>query len=311
MHATINRTMDGRVWLMLLALSLLWGGSFYFIGVAVIELPALTIVSTRVALAAIVLWAVIAVTGVSVPSSAQAWQAFAMMGILNNIIPFTLIVWGQTYIESGLASILNATTPLSGIVLAGLLLPDERLNRAKLTGVLIGFVGVVFMIGPQALGGLGVDLLAQLAVLGAALSYGFAGVYGRRFKSMGVHPTVTAAGQVSTSALLLIPISIYVDQPFSLPMPSAAVCLSMLGLGLLSTALAYILYFKILASAGASNLLLVTFLIPVSAVLLGYLLLDERLQANHFVGMALIGGGLLAIDGRLWSIIVRRRSDTP
>ena len=295
---------------MLLTLSVLWGGSFFFVGVAVTELPPLTIVMLRVTLAALTLWGIVSVLNVPVPTSAGAWTAFLGMGVLNNVIPFTLIVWGQTQIASGLASILNATTPLFGVIVAGLMLSDERMTALKLIGVLIGFAGVVIMLGPSALSGLGANTLAQMAVLGAALSYAFAGVFGRRFKSMGIHPIMTATGQVTASSLILIPLALYVDQPFQLALPSTGAWASMIGLAVLSTALAYILYFRILATAGATNLLLVTLLIPVSAILLGSLVLGETLALIHFIGMALIGIGLTAIDGRLWRRLMPSLSPT-
>lgn len=296
----IDLTMGIGIWFMLGALSILWGGSFFFVSIAVEALPPLTIVLIRVALAAVVLWGVVLVMRIPLPPSISAWLALLFMGALNNVIPFTLIVWGQTHIESGLASILNATTPLFGVVLAGLLLSDERLTRLKLLGVSFGILGTVWMIGPSALQGLGVDTLAQLAVICAALSYGFASVFGRRFKRMGISPVMAATGQVTSSSLLLLPLVLIIDQPLSLPMPSLSVWSALIALAVFSTALAFILYFRILASSGASNLLLVTFLIPVSAVLLGYLFLHERLGTQHFVGMLLIGIGLSAIDGRLW-----------
>lgn len=293
--------MSGSDWGLLLFLSLLWGGSFLFVGVAVKELPTLVIVLVRVGLAAAALLIVILLTGKRLPRQREVWFAFLGMGLLNNVIPFGLIVWSQHAIGSGLASILNASTPLFTVLVAGCLLPDERITARKILGILVGFAGVVVMIGSDALQGLGADVWAQLAMLGAALSYAFAGVFGRRFKRFGVDPVVTAAGQVSASTLILLPIVFWLDAPLSLPMPSMPVVLSLIALALLSTAFAYILYFRILARAGATNLLLVTFLIPVSAIFLGALLLDERLELVHFIGMALIGVGLGAIDGRLFA----------
>jgi drug/metabolite transporter (DMT)-like permease len=220
------------------------------------------------------------------------------MGILNNVVPFTLIVWGQTHIASGLASILNATTPLFGVVVAHHLTRDEPMTGRRLAGVLVGFAGVAVMIGGAALRDLGVGVAAQVAVLGAALSYAFAGVYGRRFKAMGVEPLATATGQVTASSLVMIPLMLAVDRPWTLPPPGPGTWLALIGLALLATALAYILFFRILASAGAVNILLVTFLIPVSAILLGALVLGEALEAKHLLGMGMIGSGLALIDGR-------------
>lgn len=286
-------------WVLLIALSILWGGSFFFVGVAVAELPPFTIVLLRVALAAIALHLALRALGVAMPWNRDAWLAFFGMGLLNNAIPFSLIVWGQTQIASGLASILNATTPLFTVLVAHVLTADERLTRARLAGVLLGIAGVVVMIGPAAMADLGRDVLAQLAVLAAALSYACAGVFGRRFKRMAVAPLATAAGQVSASSLLILPLALMVDRPWTMPVPGVTAFAAILGLALLSTALAYYLFFRILAAAGAVNLLLVTFLIPVSAILLGCLVLGEVLTLAQLAGMALIGAGLAAIDGRL------------
>ncbi len=299
MKSYINTSMGTREWAMLVVLSILWGGSFFFVGVAVVDLPPLTIVTLRVGLAAMVLWGIVLVMGLRPPKSPGIWFAFFGMGLLNNVFPFVLIVWGQTQIASGLASILNAATPLFTVVVAGLLLPDERATVLKLFGVAVGFLGVVVMIGVSALGETH-STLAQVAVLAAALSYAFAGVYGRRFKAMAVNPIVTAAGQVTASTLILFPIALYIDGPVDLSAPSQGTWLAISALAVLSTAVAYVLYFKILESSGATNLLLVTLLIPVLAILLGSIFLNEALQLVHFVGMALIIVGLSAIDGRLW-----------
>ncbi|HEV8389596.1 MAG TPA: DMT family transporter [Dongiaceae bacterium] len=295
-------------WCLLLTLSILWGGSFFFNGVAVKALPPFTIVLLRVAVAAAALHVVLRATRTAMPWDGRIWRAFFGMGLLNNAIPFSLIVWGQTHIASGLASILNATTPLFTVLVAHALTADERLSKGRILGVLLGLCGVVALIGPQALVGLGHDVLAQLAVLGAALSYGFAAIFGRRFKRMGVPPLATAAGQVTASSALLLPIALIVDRPWTLPWPELPVWAAILGLALLATAVAYILFFRILASAGAVNLMLVTFLIPVSAILLGSGFLGESLAPMDFVGMALIGLGLAAIDGRLATLLPHLRA---
>jgi drug/metabolite transporter (DMT)-like permease len=299
MSSPIKSVMGPREWALLIALSVVWGGSFLFIGVAVKELPPLTIVALRVVLAAIALQLVMRLIGVRVPSSRDAWRAFFGMGILNNVIPFVLIVWGQSHIASGLASILNATTPLFTVIVAHVLTRDERLTGLRLMGVLVGFAGVAVMIGAAALDSLGVDVAAQLAVLAAALSYAFSGVYGRRFKAMGIAPAATATGQLTASSLMLLPAALLVDRPWTLPMPSTTTVAAMLALALLSSAFAYILFFRLLEAAGATNTGLVTFLIPVSAILFGTLLLGEVLEPKHLGGMALIAVGLLLIDGRV------------
>jgi drug/metabolite transporter (DMT)-like permease len=295
---TVRRTMGPAEWAMLIALSLLWGGSFFFNGVAVKALPPLTLVFLRVTLAALTLNAVLLIRGTPLTLDRRIWAAFFGMGLLNNVVPFSLIVWGQTHIASGVASILNATTPLFAVIAAHIFTADEKMSTNRVIGVLAGFGGVVLMIGPAALTGATVNLWAQCAVLGAAISYSFAGIFGRRFKAMGVTPLATATGQVTASAILLAPVAAVIDMPWRLAFPAPDVWLSVAGIALLSTALAYILYFRILSSAGATNIALVTFLIPVSAILLGALFLGERLMPRHFGGLALIAIGLAAIDGR-------------
>jgi drug/metabolite transporter (DMT)-like permease len=299
MRDAIAPSMGWREWGLLVTLSILWGGSFFFIGVAVSELPTFTIVALRVLFAALSLAVFFAVTGRAIPMRGEAWRAFFGIGVLNNIIPFSLIVWGQAHIASGLASILNATTPLFTVLVAHWLTADEKLTPQRATGVAVGFAGVVLMIGPAALNEGRTDLLAQLACLGAALSYAFAGVYGRRFRRLGLAPLQTTFGQVVASSLVLVPLALIVDRPWTLPMPSIPTSAAVIALAVVSTSLGYAMYFRILARAGATNVVLVTFLVPVSAILLGAAVLGERLQPRHFAGMALIGMGLAAIDGRL------------
>lgn len=296
--STTNRPMTSLEWAMLLALAAVWGGSFFFNGIAVRELPVFTVVVSRVALAAIILLVLLWLRGERMPRGRRVWAAFFGMGLLNNAIPFSLIVWGQQHIASGVASILNASTPLFTVVLAHLLTSDERMTGGKFAGVLIGFVGVAVMIGSDALRDLGVHVVAQFICLAGAVSYAFAGIYGRRFRAMGISPMSTATGQVVASSLILLPVMMVVDQPWMVPVPSLTAIGALIGVAAISTALAYVLYFRILATAGATNLLLVTFLIPVSAILLGTLFLGEVLLPRHFAGMALIGAGLAAIDGR-------------
>ena len=295
--------MNTRVWIWLLSLSVLWGGSFFFAKVALAELAPLTVVFCRVALAALALNLVLAVSGRSLFRTGTPWRSYAAMGLLNNLVPFGLIFWGQTQIDSGLASILNATTPLFTLVVAHFITHDERIGGLKLVALLIGIGGVAVLMGPEVLT-TSQSMAGQLACLGAALSYAFAGVYGRRFRTMGVAPLDAAAGQVTASAMLILPIMLMVDRPWSIGvLPTAITWSALAGLALLSTALAYVLYFRILAVAGATNLLLVTFLIPVTAILLGALILGERLQPRHFAGMALIGLAFAAIDGRILRLL--------
>lgn len=296
MTKSTTKTMGPLEWSLLIILSILWGGSFFFSKVALAELRPFTVVLGRVVLAAIALNVIVIATGQRMPTSPKMWGFFIIMGTLNNLIPFSLIFWGQTQIASALASILNATTPLWTVLLAHFLTSDERLTANRLGGMLFGLVGVVIMIGPDTLQGLGLNVLAQVAVLGAAISYAFAGIFGKRFR--GTSPNVTAAGQVTSTAVMMIPIALAVDRPWLLPAPGLTIWGALVGLALLSTAIAYVIYFRLLATAGATNLLLVTFLIPISALLLGITLLGEHLDLRHIVGMGLIGLGLAAIDGR-------------
>jgi len=304
MLAAVNTIMNRREWGMLVTLSVLWGGSFFFAEIALESLPPLTIVTLRVGLAAITLWLVVLALKLPIPNSPPIWIAFLTMGLLNNVLPFSLIVWGQSQISSGLAAILNATAPLFGVIVAGILLRDESATPLKITGVVIGFAGVIVMMDLSSIATS--SLLAQLAILAAALSYACASVYGRRFKATGLNPILVAAGQVTGSTLLLLPIALWVDGNDHYANVPSQVWAAIISLAVFSTAAAYILYFKLLASAGATNILLVTLLVPVSAILLGWLFLEESLQTPHIIGMAMIALGLSAIDGRLW----RRASET-
>lgn len=290
--------MGCREWVMLLALAVLWGGSFFFFKRLVAALPPFTIVLGRVGLAAVILNLWLALRRDFLPASPLLLADFIVMGVLNNVIPFSLIVFGEARISSGLASILNATTPMFAVLAAHMLTANENLTSGKFVGVMVGFAGVAALVAPNAVAGIGrEDIIGEVACLAAALVYAFAGIYGRRFK--GISPIKVATGQVTGSTLVLIPLVALADRPWTLPAPDAATWGALVGIALLCTVLAYILYFHILAVAGATNLLLVTFLIPVSAIVLGWFVLGEALLAREFVGMALIGAGLICIDGRL------------
>ncbi|RWR16006.1 DMT family transporter [Sinirhodobacter populi] len=286
-------------WALLFLLSLLWGGAFFFAAVAVRELPPLTVVLARTGLAALALVFVLRIMGEAWPFRGKAIPAFLIMGVLNNLLPFSLPFWAQTMIPSGLASILNATTPIFAIIIAHFCLADERMAPNKALGIAFGFFGVVVLLGGNLLDGSGFALTGMLACLGAALSYGLAGTYGRRFRSMGLSPAQVALGQLVATTIMMVPLASLIDQPWTLAIPSAAAIESVVALAVVSTALAYVIFFRLLASAGAVNTALVTLLIPVSAILLGALFLGEALAARHYAGLALIGAGLLAIDGRL------------
>lgn len=291
--------MSTRDWLQLLLLGGLWGASYFFVEIALAGFPVLPLVAARVVLAALALWIFVVVARAQVPREARVWIAFTVMGFLNNIIPFTLLVWGQVEITASLAAILTATTPMFTIVVAGLLLHDEPVTRTKVVAIVIGFVGVVVMIGPDVLGELGRAAWAQLAILGASLSYAFAGAYGKRFHAWGVTPLVASAGQISMSAVILVAVILLTGNLGSFSGADTAAWASVVVLAIFCTAFAYLLFFRLLASAGATNVMLVTFIIPVSAILLGVSFLGERLRPVELLGMALIALGLVIIDGRL------------
>ena len=296
-------------WGLLVLLSLLWGGSFLCVGIAVQELPVLTIIALRVSLAALVLWGIALFCGHQLPRGRKTWQAFLALGLLNNVIPFGLIVLGQQTIGAGLAAILNATTPLWTVLVAALFLADERFSKQKLFGVLLGLVGVIVMVGPDSLAGISRNLGAQLAVLGATLSYAFASVFGRRFAAAKISPLHTALGQVTASSFILMPLALMIDTPWASALPSQATIFAILGLAVLSTAGGYLLFFNILERAGATNVSLVTLLIPPSAIAMGMLVLEETLQGIHFIGLALIILGLLSLQGRLFRLSRPKQAD--
>jgi drug/metabolite transporter (DMT)-like permease len=302
-NSAVNKVMGPLEWLLLVALAVLWGGSFFFIKLSLTGFRPLTIVLGRVAIAALALNLAIVLSGQRMPTDARRWGSFFVMGLVNNAIPISLLVWAQSHIASGLASILNAATPFFTVLVAHWFTRDERLSWSRVAGVLLGFFGVAAMIGIDALHHVGSDLLAETAALAATLSYALAGVYGRRFAAL--PPLVSASGQLTASTIMMAPLALAVDRPWqAAPGPVAWGALA--ALGLLSTGLAYVLYFRILRTAGAVNLLLVTLLVPVTAILLGTLVLHERLGSGAFLGMALIALGLGIIDGRPWRRLCAR-----
>ena len=294
---------------LLLALAAVWGGSFFFAEIALREVPPLTITLHRVVWAVPVLFLVVWWQGIRFPRSVKAWLCYLVMGALNNAIPFSLIFWGQVSIESGLASILNGTTAVFGAVVAGIFLADEPLTARKIVGAFFGVFGVAAIMGLDALTNFDLRNLAQLAILGAALSYAFASVWGKRFLS-GYPPIMNAFGMLVGSTFLMIPIALYSDglPAFDL---SGGVWASLLAVSILSTAVAYLLYFEILVRAGSANLMLVTLLIPPVAVGLSFTFLGERLGAEAGLGFALIAVGLVITDGRVLSRLGGKRQTNP
>jgi drug/metabolite transporter (DMT)-like permease len=292
--------------LLLLGLATVWGGSFFFAEVALREVPPLTIALHRVFWAVPALFLVVLYQGLKIPRSIRAWSCYLVMGALNNAIPFSLIFWGQTNIGSGLASILNSTTAFFGVIVAGVLLVDEPLTTRKIIGAMFGVFGVAAIMGLDALTSFDLRNLAQLAILGAALSYAFAGVWGKRFLS-DYPPVMNAFGMLVGSTLLMIPLA-FISEGVPVLSLSTEVWASLVAVAILSTAVAYLFYFKILARAGSANLMLVTLLIPPIAVGLSVTILDENMGNEALLGFGLIAVGLLVTDGRLLN---KLRQKTP
>ena len=288
--------MSNRNWALLIALSVIWGGSFYFGRVAVLEIPPFTVVFFRVFLAAITLWLIMVLSGRAIPLGKHFVYSMLLLSIINNVIPFSFILYGQKEIGAGLAALVNAMTPIWTLIIANFLTLDEKFSANRVAGIILGFVGVGVLMGADILAGLLASALAQGMVLIATISYGFAGVFGKTLKQYG--PTSIATGQLTASSLLMLPIALYVDTPWELATPSILAIISVIGIAVLCTALAYVIYFTILESAGATFLSLVTFLVPVSAIVLGALLLGEKLTVYQLIGMVLIAAGLVVIDGR-------------
>jgi drug/metabolite transporter (DMT)-like permease len=302
----VNRTMGAAEWAMLILLSVVWGGSFFFYAITVKALPTFTIVFLRLIIGSIGLWLIAWALGLPSPREPHLWRNFLIMGLLNNAIPFSLIVWGQHEVGSGLAAILNAATPFFAVLVANVLTADEKLSWNRLLGAAIGLSGVAAMVGTDILSLAQSSLTSELAIVAAAVFYAFASVFGRRFSA--ISPLITAAGQTAGSSLILLPAMLVIDRPWQLSLPSLHIWLAMAGLAILCTSLAYILYFTILKRAGATNIVLVTFLVPVSAIFLGIAFLGERLDIHHIVGMAAIALGLTLIDGRLLTFVKPRRA---
>jgi drug/metabolite transporter (DMT)-like permease len=297
--------MTARAWGYLILLSILWGASFLFTRIAVTDLPPVTVVFFRLFIATLTLAAVVVLTRQRMPREIEAWRGYGVMAILNNVAPFILIVWAQTQIDAGLAAILNALSPVFGVLFSHFLTQDEKITPNRLAGVLLGLTGVAILVGVGALDKAGAHILPELAVVAATALYGLSAVWSRRFR--GQPPVVTATSVSVASTVMLLPMMLVADAPWTLPWPSKAAILAVFAVAILSTALAYLVFYRLITLAGGANTLLVTLLIPVSAITLSALFLGEHLQAHQFAGMAVIALGLVAIDGRAlrW---IRQRS---
>ncbi len=294
---TINLQMSRSQWGLIFLLSVIWGGSFFFIGIAVRELPPITIATARSTLAALFLLAAVKITGHKFPASPKIWRGLFLLGILNVVLPHSLIVWGQGHIGGSTASVLNGMTPVFGVILAHFYTRDEKFTLNRGAGVLIGWIGVAVLIGVSVIEGSGIEILGQLAIVAASFSYSAGALLGRRYSS--IHPLVLSAGMVICSSVVMIPGALLLEQPWQYTV-SASTWLALLGLGIFCSGFAYLIYFRVLAKSGATNLMLVTFLIPVSAIILSMTFLGDRPGWNVFAGMGLILTALICIDGRIF-----------
>ena len=300
---TEQKSLSGRAWAELMLLALIWGGSFLSIRIALDEVGPLTSVAHRTFWAMLVLWAVVRIMRLPLPRDPRIWAAFLGMGLLNNVIPFGLMAWGQLHIETGLTSILNAATAIFGVIVAAIVFADERMTRRKGVGVTLGFIGVATAIGLENLAQFDIRSLAQLAIIGGTISYALAGAWARYFLA-GLPPQVAAAGMLTGATLITVPLAWFVEGPLALDLQPATT-LAIGYYAVIATAGAYLLYYRVLAMAGSGNLMLVTLLIAPVAILLGALVRGEALAPNAFAGFALLALGLMILDGRLWSAMRR------
>ncbi|RDV07075.1 EamA family transporter [Sphingorhabdus pulchriflava] len=296
---TQSPKLDGTGWLFIGILSILWGGAFFLIEIGLRSYPPITLVFMRLVLAVPPMWIAMRLMGECLPTEPRIWGLLAIVGALNCALPFILFFWGQQYLDSGYASILNATTPLWGVITAHFLTIDEKATPARIIGVLIGMAGIVVMVGPEAMKGLSNNLLAQIACIISTIFYSFAAIYGRRLSQTELTPMAVATGQTMMAALMMVPIVAVMDQPWTMAVPRVDSTLAGVTLAIFSTALAYTLYFRLIDRSGASNAQLVAFLMPILAVILGIAFLGESLSGGQIAGAGLIAIGLAILDGRL------------
>ncbi len=307
----LQKSLSGRAWAELILLALIWGGSFLSIRIALDEVGPLTSVAHRTGWAMIALWAVVLAMRLPVPRSPRIWLGFLGMGMLNNVIPFALMAWGQLHIETGLTSILNASTAIFGVLAAAFFFADERMTLRKGVGVSIGFLGVATAIGLENFRNFDINSLAQLAVIAGTISYACAGVWARKFLG-GLPPEVAAAGMLTGSTLITIPLAWSVEGPLTLALQADTI-LAIAYYALIATGGAYLLYYRVLAMAGSGNLMLVTLLVAPVAITLGALVRNEALSTNALIGFGILAVGLVILDGRIWMWMRRSvdRAKTP
>lgn len=292
-----QRTQNQFIELSLLALlSFLWGSSFTLIKVALETVPPATIVAGRLAIGTVLLMLLVKARRIEIPTAPAIWGAFFVQGVLQSALPFTLISWGEKYIDSGLAGLLNSTPPLFAFLITFFVLREGGATLRKFIGIATGFAGVVVTLGPEALTGSSNSVLGQLAVTGASLSYAFAAIYARRFS--GQSTLLTAACSMMMAAILMLPISLYFDSPWALS-PSSDAIWSIVALGVFSTALAMIIYFRLVRTLGALGVTSGSYLRAGFSVFLGVLLLNEEMSLSLLIGLVLIFLGVAIVTGQI------------
>ena len=291
----------GRIFLWIVFLAALWGPSFLFIKIAVAEIPPLTLVVGRVGIGAVLIYLVLRLRGRNLPRFGPVWKHFAVMAFFQNALPFALFNWGEQHIDSALAAILNGTTPLFTILLAHIFVEDDRLTMDKLLGVVVGFAGLLTLIAPSLFEGFQATTWGLLAVTLAAASYGIAIVYSR-LNLRGLPPLVAPTAQLSLATLYMLPLSLLIEQPFRLPGPSLNAIGSLLALAIFGTAMAFVVYYYVLERTSATNISMVTYLVPIFGVILGVVVLSEQLRWNAYAGCILILLGVMVVNGFFKSI---------
>lgn len=299
-HDCINKngdTMAGKTNMatelaLLLGLSALWGASYTFIKIGVETIPPVTFIAARTLVAGAILVAVIRLRGLNLPGDRQAWMRFLFQACLNSVIPFTLIAWAEQTTDAGLATILNSTSPIFAFLLTVLITRHEPVTGRKLFGVTAGLIGICLIVGVQALDGFGQELWAQLAIVAATICYAGAAIFGKNFK--GLDPMMPAAGSLVCGTVILIPISLIVDQPWTLA-PSANSVLALVALSVFSTALAFVIYFRLVQTLGSVGTTAQAYLRVPIGVSIGVAFLGEKLSSTAWIGLTCVVAGVIAM----------------
>jgi drug/metabolite transporter (DMT)-like permease len=277
---------------LLVLLATLWGGSYTFIKLGVATISPITLIAARTAIAGALLVIIMHWRGIRLPRDAATWRRFLFQACLNSVIPWTLIAWGERFLDAGLATILNSTSPIFTFLLTAAITRHEALNGRKLFGTLAGIVGICLIVGVQALSGLGEQFAAQLATVLATICYAGAAIFSRGFK--GLDPMAPAAGSLLAGAAILVPASLIVDRPWTLT-PSASSVLALVGLAVFSTAAAFVIYFRLIQTLGSVGTTAQAYLRVPIGVAFGVAFLGESLTSTAWIGLACVVAGVAAM----------------